>query len=116
MQLDDHSQPYTTVNTHKGLYRYTRLPNGIACALAKFQKAMEKVLHGLGVGVYIDDLLVTGDTIEAHRNNLENVLTRLEKHGLKLQKESRFFQASVDFLRSVSMLKEFLSLQPRWNV
>ena len=71
MRLDDHSQPSTTVNTHEDLYRDTRLAYDIACAPAKFAKAMEQVLYGLeGVGDYIDDLLVTGDTVEAHGNNL----------------------------------------------
>ena len=117
MRLDDHSQPYTTVNTHRGLYRYTRLPYGVACAPAKFPKALEQVLHGLeGVGVYIDDLLVTGDTIEAHLNNLENVLTRLREHGLKLQKSSVVsFSPLLSSWGSALMFKKFMSIQPRWN-
>ena len=29
LQLDDESKQYTTINTHKGLFQYTRLPYGI---------------------------------------------------------------------------------------
>ncbi len=43
--LDDESRQYLTVNTHQGLYRYNRLPFGVACAPAKFQKVMETVMR-----------------------------------------------------------------------
>ena len=59
--LDEDSQPIVTVNMHKGLYRYQRLPFGVASAPAIFQRAMENVLQGIpNVCVYLDDILVTG--------------------------------------------------------
>ena len=39
--LDDASSGYVTINTHKGLYKYKRLPYGVASAPAVFQKLME---------------------------------------------------------------------------
>lgn len=45
--LDEKSQPYVTINTHSGLYRYTRLPFGVAAALALFQQTIDKMLDGL---------------------------------------------------------------------
>ena len=36
--LDDDSKQYVTINTHKGLYRYNRLPFGIASAPSIFQR------------------------------------------------------------------------------
>ena len=53
---------------------------------------METLLKGInGVAVYIDDILVTGATIEEHLRNLEAVLSRLEAAGLRLNKSKCFF-------------------------
>ena len=47
MLLHPDDRKYTTINTHLGLFQYTRLPFGIASAPAVFQQAMEKILHGI---------------------------------------------------------------------
>ena len=47
LELDEKSQQLVTINTHKGLYRYRRLPFGVASAPAIFQKTMDTVLQGL---------------------------------------------------------------------
>ena len=72
--LDDNSRQYVTVNTHRGLYRYTRLPYGVTSAPAIFQRVMDTILQGLpGVICYIDDILVTGPTDKEHLQNLGQV-------------------------------------------
>ena len=54
--LDDASKQYVTINTHKGLFQFNRLPFGVASAPAIFQRHMEMLLQGLpNVSVYIDD-------------------------------------------------------------
>ena len=103
MLLDDESAKLVTLNTHKGLYKCTRLPFGVASAPAVFQRAMDSILHGIPhVVCYIDDILVTGTSEANHRENLEEVLRRLQENGLRLQcSKSYFFQPSVEFLGHV---------------
>ena len=44
-----------------------RLPFGIFSALAIFQRVIESLLQEiLGMGVYLDDILVSGKTEKAH--------------------------------------------------
>ena len=98
--LDEESRKLCVINTHKGLYRYTRLPFGVASAAGIFQKAMEKLLHGIsGVVVYIDDILVSNSTEADHLRSLEEVLERLQKANLRAKKSKcRFLVSSVSYL------------------
>ena len=102
MPLDPESRELVTVNTHKGLYRYNRLPFGVASAPAVFQKVMDTVLQGLShVICYLDDILITGDTEEEHVRNVEMVLEWLRKHGIRARKEKcEFFQSSCGVSRT----------------
>ena len=47
VELDDVSKQYTVINAHKGLFRYRRLPFGIASAPAIFQRVMESLLQNI---------------------------------------------------------------------
>ncbi|VDI58342.1 Hypothetical predicted protein [Mytilus galloprovincialis] len=42
--LDEESRKYVTINTHKGLYQYNRLPFGVLSAPGVFQRTMENLL------------------------------------------------------------------------
>ena len=100
LRLEDQSKTFTTINTHKGLYRYTRLPYGIASAPAMFQKTMDAILQGIPqVRCYIDDILVTGKDDALHLQHLQDVLNRLEKFGLRLKwSKCEFMKDSVEYL------------------
>ena len=100
LELEAQSCNYVTVNTHLGLYRYTRLPFGIASAPTIFQRSMDSILQGIpSVICYRDDLLITGASDQEHLQNLQQVLSRLNEQGIKLKKEKcTFLQTSVEYL------------------
>ncbi|KAL2077680.1 hypothetical protein ACEWY4_027184 [Coilia grayii] len=94
------SRKYLTITTHKGMFCYNRLPFGITSAPSIFQRIMDQVLQGLpNVHCFLDDILVTGRDDAHHLRNLEAVLSRLEKFGLRVQKEKcEFFRSSLEYL------------------
>ncbi|KAJ8375443.1 hypothetical protein SKAU_G00060230 [Synaphobranchus kaupii] len=73
------------------------------CAPSIFQRVMDQVLQGLpNVHCFLDDILVTGCDDAEHRKNLEAVLSRLEKFGLRVQREKcEFFKGSLEYLGHV---------------
>ena len=81
-KLGEETKSLTTINTHRGLFQYNRLPFGLSSAPAVFQRTMDNLLKDLKhVTTYIDDILVTGSSEEEHLENLEKVLFRLSKAG-----------------------------------
>ena len=84
--LEESLKEYTTICTHKGLFRYNRLPFGVASAPAIFQRVVDNLLQGIPHAcAYLDDTLVTGKDVDDHLHNLDAVLTRLEKAGVRLK-------------------------------
>ena len=79
LPLDPESQQFLTINTHRGLYRYKRLPLGIASSPALFQRTMDIILRGLDhvAGIH-DDILITGKDDDEHIKILDSVLSRLD--------------------------------------
>ena len=65
LPLADESKQYVVINTHKGLFRFTRLPFGVSSAPGIFQR----------VSVYLDDILLSSATESDH-------LKLMEKAGL----------------------------------
>ena len=100
MVLEDESCKYVTMNTQRGLYKYLHLPFRVSLAPAVFQKSHGCPSPGLPqVICYLDDILITGSTVEEHLKNLAEVLDRLADHGLKLKQDKcSFLQDSVKYL------------------
>jgi len=70
----------TAFQTPDAVYEFTRIPMGMKNAPSWFQAEMAKVLRGLaGVELYIDDLIVVGDTKEELLLNFSATLDRLQQ-------------------------------------
>ena len=98
--LEENSREFVTINTHKGLYRPTRLPFGVSSASAIFQSKIEQVLQAIPMVVCrVDDILISGKNDQEHISNLNEVLTRLKNAGLRLKlSKCQFMQPSVEYL------------------
>ena len=99
MEVEETSKQYLTINTHKGLFRYNRLPFGIKTAPSIWQRAMEQTLQGIpNVEVMLDDIIVTGKSDAAHLENLEAVLKRLAEKNLRINvQKCRFFMERIEY-------------------
>ena len=67
LPLADESKQYVVINTHKGLFHYTRFPFGVSSAPGIFQHVMENVLQGIpNFVVYLDDVLLSSANKSDH--------------------------------------------------
>jgi hypothetical protein len=98
--LNEESQKYTCINTHRGLFAYTRLVFGLSSAPAIFQRVMEGLLAGItGVLCLLDDVLISGRDRTEHLERLHQVLQRFQDAGLALQKtKCEFFKDEISYL------------------
>ena len=85
-----------------GFFEYNRMAMGLANAPATYQRLMESVLGDLHLTicmVFLDDIIVYGNSFEEHLDRLERVLLRLGENGLKLNpKKCSFFQERVRYV------------------
>nr|VZI36116.1 unnamed protein product [Spirometra erinaceieuropaei] len=59
IEVAPESRESLTINTHRGLFQYTRLPFGVKTAPALFQQTMNAMLFGIpGTAVYLDDIII----------------------------------------------------------
>ena len=103
--MDPNDREKTAFITHSGLFEFSVMPFGLCNAPATFQRLMETVLEGLArkqCFVYLDDILVISSTWEEHLQNLELVIERLKKAGLRLKpKKCAFARREVTYLGHV---------------
>ena len=101
-QMDEDAQNVTAFVTPMGLYKWKRIPMGLASAPRAFQNLMELIMAGLSYDValvYLDDIIIFGRSFEEHFNRLDLVLGRLKDAGLKIKSSKcRFFLEKIHFL------------------
>ena len=100
LQVAEESQKWLVINTHKGLFKYRRLPFGISSAPAIFQRTIAKVLEGVrGICIYMDDILISGKDEQENMQNSSQVFQKLQQHCFRIRRDKcSFCQPSVQYL------------------
>ncbi|XP_053663457.1 uncharacterized protein K02A2.6-like [Anopheles marshallii] len=93
--IAEQSRQMLTINTHKGLYLYNRLPPGIKVAPGAFQQLMDQMLAGMeGVSCYMDDIIIGGRTQNEHDDLLSETLRRIQEYGFTIRSDKCSFNKS----------------------
>ncbi|XP_064479229.1 uncharacterized protein K02A2.6-like [Ornithodoros turicata] len=87
LELDEQAKEVLVVNTHKGLFRFNRMPFGISSAPAIFQRTMEQVTAGLDGRRYCKDF----ENMDSDSSN----------------KSTNFLKPEVEYLSQVVSAKGF---------
>ena len=99
MKLSEASQQLCTVNTHRGLFKYTPMPFGISFAPSLFQSIIDQILFGTTAVPYLDDIVLGGKTRQECEKNLFVVLERLSQHKVQINwSKSFFFETEIEYL------------------
>ncbi|XP_058816916.1 uncharacterized protein K02A2.6-like [Topomyia yanbarensis] len=93
VEVDEQYRKLLTINTHRGLYSYNRLPPGVKIAPSAFQQLIDTMLAGLQFTCgYLDDVIVGGKTEEDHDRNLRAVLKRIQDFGFTIRVDKCTFR------------------------
>ena len=100
--LDDDAKEKSAFINKCGFFQYKVMPFGMANAPATFQRLMELVLTGLNWRtclVYMDDVLVFGNSFDECLGNLSGVLAALRQANLKAKpSKCKFFASDLTWL------------------
>ena len=112
--LAEESRKYFGFKAPNGLYRYKTLPMGFVNSMALFTRLMDMSMIGLGsfVSVYVDDLIVFSRDWSQHMDHLDQVFTRLQHAGLKVNlAKCAFAREQVPFLGHL-VTREGVTMDP----
>lgn len=102
--------------TSHGLFEPNVMFFGLMNAPATFQALMNTIFANLvakgKVAVYLDDILVFTETLEEHREIVQEVLSRLEKHDLYLHPEKCEFEKDLVEYLGLVIKKGQVSMDP----
>jgi transposase InsO family protein len=88
IKIDKKARELCTINTHKGLFQFNRLPKGMKNSSAVFQRVMEQVLDGIeGLIIYQDDILLHAKSSSQLASRVASVLQRLEQKAVTINSD-----------------------------
>lgn len=100
IKVQNESKQFLTINTHRGLFQYNRLPFGVKSAPGIFQQIMDSMMADIeGAVSYLDDIIVVGKTAEDHKVKLIKTLERIYNWGFRLRYEKcSLFMTEISYL------------------
>ncbi|CAO4386706.1 unnamed protein product [Caenorhabditis nigoni] len=100
IELDEQAKKMLCINTHKGLFSYNRLAFGVKSAPGSFQQIMDSMITGLeGTAAYLDDVIISGSSIEEHNQRLMALMKRINDYGFRIRLEKcTFLMERITFL------------------
>ena len=102
IEMSPESIEKTAFVTNEGHYEWLVMPFGLKNAPATFQRVIQQILAKhlyKGVINYLDDIILYSKTFTEHMTLLDEVLTILESHGIKLKLKKCFFaKTEVNYL------------------
>ncbi|XP_066947078.1 uncharacterized protein [Macrobrachium rosenbergii] len=98
--VDEESQKYLVINTHKELCKLNRLPFGHSSSPAIFQMFTAGLLLDVdGVGAYLGDMIINEEAEEEHDLIFSKVLDILQEHNTQInKKKSAVKVSSLEYL------------------
>lgn len=94
VEVAEEDQWKTAFVTHDGLYEYRKMPFGLKCAPAVFQRFMDRLLGSMrwqNALVYIDDVILFSHSISEHAIHIDTLLKAATAVGLKFEPEKCHF-------------------------
>ena len=96
LELAEDKRYLTSFVTHVGVFRFKRLPFGLASGPSAFHQVIRTILEGLdGCESILDDILVHGQGTVQHDQRLRRVLERLVQHNATVRQDKCVIGVSV---------------------
>lgn len=100
--IQQDSRDITSFSTPQGFFRWKVLPFGLNISPNSFTRMMNLAFAGLTPEqcfIYMDDIIVTGKSVNHHLKNLQTVFETCRKFNLKINPEKcQFFRHEVTYL------------------
>ncbi|XP_044748562.1 uncharacterized protein K02A2.6-like [Coccinella septempunctata] len=99
IELDDASAKLCTFGTPYGRYCFLRMPFGIKSAPEVFHKHFKNIFDMDGVEIYLDDIIVWGETLDEHNLRLRKVLDIARKNNVTFNKNKcKILMSEISFM------------------
>ena len=103
--MDDKSKELTAFVSSAGLHHFRKMPFGLRCAPATFQRLMSdlfRTMNWKNVLIYLDDIILFSNSFQQHLQHIEEVLQKLRQADLKLKPQKcHFAKSEVNYLGHV---------------